>query len=1641
MSALKPFDADENHVTEDLLSNEEINSIFTSVGDVFIFQTDNVKNMLDLFMSQLTSRSCRSTFYVALTSLHRDYVGDRSNYRKWYRAIHGADSEEMTIKDTNVIAACKQYVAEVALYLLIWGEASNLRFMPECLCFVFECCLRYYEAEERTSTAVGFLDNVVAPLFNFLRSQQLEWKDDRWVRRSQDHVNIIGYDDINLFFWHRESIERLTSESGILVDLAPLDRYPCFASVEWQKAFRKSYREVRTWSHLFTNFSRVWITHLTMFWFFTSFNAYPLYTKNYDNQQDNAPPPHVRWSVVALGGSLASAIALVACLLELRFVPRKYPGAQAVMGRAGLLFTLLVLCLGPSFYLLWVVPSNVYSRSGHIIGVAQFLIAGVTFLYLVLTPPAQYFQRTIGCQIPTQRVFTSDFQPLPAAIRRTSIALWVLIFTLKFAESYFFLTLSVKDPLKSLSHLTMSRCHGDAVLGKVSCRYQSTVTLVFILLTYLVLFFLDTYLWYVICTCMLSLILAMNDGLSMFNLWKAVFAQLPNRLVYKIVNTDNDDPILTASHIWNAIVYAMFREHLISVDQASALMYRFTDTEFVLSSAEVTAPINFFSHNPAVHSDEYYPPGGEAERRISYFTRSLGSPLPTAGLTTCACPAFTVLIPHYSETFVLSIKDVLRRAPGTQISLLDYLKSLLKTDWSNFVRDTRVSNAEKYKSPFANLLATEFDSQAESLPFECYGFKVADAESMLRTRIWASLHSQTLYRTVSGFMNYRHALAELYKAEHDDCIDHRHHLTFEDDLRALIDSKFTMLVSIQRYQGLSDEETEAFEIMAQNFPMIKVSILEEIKTGEHTIHYASQLDLARKDLDGNYARKYRIQLPGYPILGDGKSDNQNSSVIFYRGEYIQVVDSNQDNYLEECLKIKAVLSEFEELTLHGESEALPKPPVAIVGAREFIFSEQAGALGDVAAGKEQTFGTMFGRSLAHIQGKLHYGHPDFLNGIYMCTRGGLSKAQRSLHLNEDIYAGMNAIARGGRIKHVDYYQCGKGRDLGFDTILNFTSKIGAGMAEQTLSREQYFFGTQLPTDRLLSFYYAHPGFHINNVFIILSIQLFLIFLLNIGSLRNESTICDGTGAALTPIGCYDIKQAVEWIDRYVLSVVICFFLSFTPLITQEFMERGVLSTCRRILFHLMSLSPLFEVCVCRVYAKAFVDNRSHGGARYISTGRGFAITRNSFSSLYTRYAPLSIYWGCRLTLLIVFACTTVWLASLMWFWITCLSLCLSPFLFNPHQFRRSEFFLDYREYIGWLSRGNHSRCKTSWVNHARHQTVRQTGLKKNGASNAEVMTHPVSMFRFGLGNIVKSLVNIVSFLAPYMFMCSQNGVAEPVEANPLMRVAALVTLPLMANMLVLVVLFCVSVFFGPMVHHRSFANTMAAFAHGWSVFVHLVVIEVTWYLHSWNLSRSLACFCLSLTIQRHLLKLVLGFCLSKESNGWETNAAWWSGRWIHRNFGWHVFSQPLRELGLKVVELNMFAYDFFVGHVLLYCLSVFLLVPYIDKVHSLMMFWHVRSSSWDRIITHELPKRQRSRRNRRVWTSVVLFAALLVANITILIAPYLTRTYWQFLTRSIPKIAAPLIHPNDQDQNDTGTRAPLSYFSGTSPLKTWSTVW
>jgi len=38
---------------------------------------------------------------------------------------------------------------------------------------------------------------------------------------------------------------------------------------------------------------------------------------------------------------------------------------------------------------------------------------------------------------------------------------------------------------------------------------------------------------------------------------------------------------------------------------------------------------------------------------------------------------------------------------------------------------------------------------------------------------------------------------------------------------------------------------------------------------------------------------YKVKLPGDPVIGEGKPENQNHAIIFSRGEYVQTIDMNQ----------------------------------------------------------------------------------------------------------------------------------------------------------------------------------------------------------------------------------------------------------------------------------------------------------------------------------------------------------------------------------------------------------------------------------------------------------------------------------------------------------------------------------------------------------------------------------------------------------------------------------------------------------------------------------------------------------------------------------------------------------------------------
>ncbi|KAJ7905481.1 glycosyltransferase family 48 protein [Mycena olivaceomarginata] len=1522
------------------MSTEEIEDIFLDLTQKFGFQRDSMRNMFDFTMQLLDSRASRMTPNQALLTVHADYIGGlHANYRKWYfaaqlnlddavghaqnpglqrlKSVKGPKNKSTKSLDSalnrwrNAMNNMSQYdrLRQIALYLLCWGEAGNVRFVPECLCFIFKCADDYYRSPECQNRVEPvpeglYLNTVVKPLYRFMRDQGYEVVDGKFVRKEKDHKDIIGYDDINQLFWYPEGLAKIVlTDNSRLVDASPSQRFMRFGKIDWNRVFFKTYFEKRSKSHLLVNFNRIWILHISVYYFFTAFNS----PRAYAPHDQLNPSPEMTWSATALGGAVSTLIMILATIAEYSYIPTTWNNASHLTTRLVFLLVILALTAGPTFYIAMVDGRpNQTSQVPLIVGIVQFFISAVVTLAFGLIPSGRMFgDRVAGKsrKYMASQTFTASYPALSRGARSASIFIWILIFGCKFVESYFFLTSSFSSPIAVMVRTKVQGCN-DKIFKDALCSNQVLFTLAIMYVMDLVLFFLDTYLWYIIWIVVFSIGRAFALGLSIWTPWTEIFTRMPKRIYAKLLATGEMEvkykPKVLVSQIWNAIIISMYREHLLSIDHVQRLLYHQVDSPD--GRRTLRAP-PFFT-NQAGNKVAFFPPGGEAERRISFFASSLTTSFPEP-LPVDAMPTFTVLVPHYSEKILLSLREIIREEDqNTRVTLLEYLKQLHPVEWDNFVKDTKILAEETETMDGTASHNGEKAAKVDDLPFYCIGFKTSSPEYTLRTRIWASLRAQTLYRT-----------------ENPDIVHNFGGNTerLERELERMARRKFKFAVSMQRFSKFNKEEQENAEFLLRAYPDLQIALgcSRPSSTGHSEIDEAT----------GKRKPKFRIELPGNPILGDGKSDNQNHAIVFYRGEYLQLIDANQDNYLEECLKIRNVLGEFEEFNASSQSpyaqwghKEFTKSPVAILGTREYIFSENIGVLGDIAAGKEQTFGTMTARALAWIGGKLHYGHPDFLNATFMTTRGGVSKAQKGLHLNEDIFAGMNAFGRGGRIKHSEYYQCGKGRDLGFGTILNFQTKIGTGMGEQMLSREYYYLGTQLPIDRFLTFYYGHPGFHINNILVIYSIQIFMLTLVFLGTLNKQLSICElnSSGNPIGPPGCYNLIPVFDWIRRCIVSIFLVFFIAFLPLFLQELVERGTGKALLRLGKHFLSLSPVFEVFSTQIYSQSILSNLTFGGARYIATGRGFATTRMSFSILYSRFAGPSIYMGMRNLLLLLYATMSIWIPHLIYFWLSVLSLCVAPFVFNPHQFSYADFMIDYREFLRWMSRGNSRTKASSWYGYCRLSRTMITGYKK------KKLGHPSEK------------------LSSDMPRASWHAVIFRKQENPspLIRIGLVAVGPMAWNATILLALFFISLFLGPMMESfAKFGSVMAALAHGLSLLGIIVFFEFFWFLELWDASHAVLGLIAIIAIQRAIQKTLISVLLTREYKHDEINRAWWTGKWYGSGLGNSAMSQPAREYIVKIVEMSLWSSDFIIAHFLLIILSPPILIPYANTLHSTMLLW------------------------------------------------------------------------------------------------------
>ncbi|GMG98580.1 hypothetical protein Nepgr_000420 [Nepenthes gracilis] len=704
----------------------------------------------------------------------------------------------------------------------------------------------------------------------------------------------------------------------------------------------------------------------------------------------------------------------------------------------------------------------------------------------------------------------------------------------------------------------------------------------------------------------------------------------------------------------------------------------------------------------------------EARRRIAFFSNSLFMNMPHAPQVEKML-SFSVLTPYYNEEVLFS-KEQLRTDNEDGISILFYLQTIYADEWENFMERMHREGMENDK--------------------EIWTTRLRDL------RLWASYRGQTLSRTVRGMMYYYRALKMLAFLDSASEVDIRegaqelasmgHGIGLDGfgsqrapssrSLSRVSSSvstlykgheygtalmKFTYVVACQIYgaqKAKKDPHAEEILYLMKNNEALRVAYVDEVSTGRDEKDYYSVLVKYDQQLDKE-VEIYRVKLPGPLKLGEGKPENQNHALIFTRGDAVQTIDMNQDNYFEEALKMRNLLEEFKH------HYGIRKP--TILGVREHIFTGSVSSLAWFMSAQETSFVTLGQRVLANpLKVRMHYGHPDVFDRFWFFTRGGISKASRVINISEDIFAGFNCTLRGGNVTHHEYIQVGKGRDVGLNQISMFEAKVASGNGEQVLSRDVYRLGHRLDFFRMLSFFYTTVGFYFNTMMVVLTVYAFLwgrLYLCLSGIEASVVANKSGSNKALATI----LNQ------QFIIQLGL---FTALPMVVENSLEHGFLSAIWDFITMQLQLSSIFYTFSMGTRTHFFGRTILHGGAKYRATGRGFVVQHKSFAENYRLYARSHFVKAIELGLILtvyagyspVAKGTFVYIALTISSWFLVMSWIIAPFVFNPSGFDWLKTVDDFDDFMNWIwyHGGVFTKADQSWEAWWREEQdhLRTTGL-------------------------------------------------------------------------------------------------------------------------------------------------------------------------------------------------------------------------------------------------------------------------------------------------------------------------------------------
>lgn len=538
-------------------------------------------------------------------------------------------------------------------------------------------------------------------------------------------------------------------------------------------------------------------------------------------------------------------------------------------------------------------------------------------------------------------------------------------------------------------------------------------------------------------------------------------------------------------------------------------------------------------------------------------------------------------------------------------------------------------------------LASRLNKEPQML-YNGFMQKQLEQECEMEVRIWAAHRSQTVAKTIIGAMQYQDCLSCLpnfrrhYNADDAEKGDRDRrsirprghaelilaHQTFGSS-KGYVENDKSVLWLMKRYR------TSSFYLVFDYDPKqarreIKRKVEEFMLKTYPGSYRAESLQYASckaqwNDVDQDIS--LLEVLPRYfPLLigvkgyqTQGKASNQLNGLRFSTGHVIQAMDANMGVFIGEAFKIPFVMRRF----LPPEASSRTIVQSRYIGFRERIFTYDDGTVGRCHAAAEWTFGTIFQRFLSGLGARMHYGHPDFVDGFWASNRGGMSKCSPSVNLSEDIFAGFNCKMREERCPHIDYLEFLKGREATLLAASNFFAKIAGGSVGMMRSRDLQRICENVGVLNCGSFYFASTAFYVSNLLVDLSIYLYVVLFVTFTLASQSIGSLDNLGSTLS----------MEWC----LALGI---LSGFPQLFELILEHGACAAVVKLVPQIVD-TTIFFMFQNKTLASAVRSGSVTGKARYLFTGRPLANHHHTWRDNYLTYCHSHFFPAFLLLTLIV----------------------------------------------------------------------------------------------------------------------------------------------------------------------------------------------------------------------------------------------------------------------------------------------------------------------------------------------------------------------------------------------------------------------